>query len=72
MKRNTTLSEYLRKCSKEICADINADLQVLDICISDYFQGSSSPVAAIPLPWAGTQRELAAEVKSQISELEAI
>lgn len=81
-----TLAQYLRKRSKEICADnectdeqhncesyayINADYQLLDLCYPDYFQGSSKPYAAIPLPWTGSQAELEEQVDEQISELTA-
>ena len=75
-----TLSDYLAQRSKEICADnectedehncgsyayITKDGDLLDICIPDYFQGSSEPYAAIPLPWSGTQEELDDEVVQQ-------
>lgn len=81
----STLSQHLRRRSKEICAYngctedehqcqsyayINRECQLLDICASDYFQGSSAPVAAIPLPWTGNQKELKAEVRDQIAEQE--
>ncbi len=80
-----TLAAYLRKRSKEICADngctedehkcesyayVNSDGQLLDICCSDYFQGSSKPVAAISLPWDGTQAELDNEIAEQTFEEE--
>ena len=75
-----TISQYLIQRSKEICADnectddehncesyayITKDGNLLDVCTSDYFQGSSEPVAAIPLPWNGTQEELDAEIAEQ-------
>jgi hypothetical protein len=78
-----TLAQYLKKRSVEICKDnnctednhncesyayINADKQLLDICGSDYFQGSSKPHAAIPLPWTGTQAELEREVDDQCAD----
>jgi len=78
-----TLSMYLRKRSKEICKDnkctdldhfcesyayINKDCELLDICISDYFQGSSNPVAAVSLPWTGNQKELKEEIDEQCWE----
>jgi len=40
-------------------------MRLLDICASDYFQGTSEPHASIPLPWSGTQAELEAEVSEQ-------
>jgi len=78
-----TLSQYLKKMSKEIChrgectedehhcdycAYINSQVQLMDICAPDYFQGSSKPYAAIPLPWSGNQKELEREVKEQCAE----
>jgi hypothetical protein len=78
-----SLAQYLRKRSKEICRDnactedqhncesyayVNKDGQLLDICMSDYFQGSSEPVAAISLPWTGTQAELEEEIAEQTFE----
>ena len=75
-----TISQYLTQRSKEICADnectddehncesyayITKDGNLLDVCASDYFQGSSEPVAAIPLPWNGTQEELDDEIAEQ-------
>lgn len=78
-----TLSQHLRNRSKEICRDngctedehkcesyayINKDCQLIDICMSDYFQGSSKPVAAVGLPWNGTQEQLEAEVAEQCSD----
>mgnify|MGYP001573739038 CR=1 FL=1 len=77
------LSQFLKKRSKEICSDnkcsednhncesyayINKEMQLLDICASDYFQGSSKPYATIPLPWNGTVKELKEQVKDQIFE----
>lgn len=76
-----SLAQYLKQRSKEICADnectedehncesyayITKDGDLLDICIPDYFQGSSKPYAAIPLPWSGTQEELDDEVVQQM------
>ena len=75
-----SLAQYLKQRSKEICADnectedehncgsyayITKDGDLLDICIPDYFQGSSEPYAAIPLPWDGAQEELDDEVAEQ-------
>jgi len=75
-----TLSQYLRKRSKEICIDnectedehncesyayINEEGQLLDICTSDFFQGSSESYAAVMLPWDGCQKDLEAEVEEQ-------
>jgi len=80
-----TLAQYLKRRSKEICelnkctedkhncesyAYINKRGELLDICASDYFQGSSSPCAAIPLPWSGSQRDLMREVKEQCFDME--
>lgn len=71
--KRQNLAQYLRKRSREICRDngckdgnhncesyayITADYRLLDICASDYFQGSSKPHAAIPLPFRGTMTEL--------------
>lgn len=44
-------------------AYINGDLQLLDICLPDYFQGTSESYAAIPLPFYGTDADLAREVQ---------
>lgn len=81
------LSDYLKKRSKEICelnecteeehkcesyAYINAEGQLLDICVSDYFQGSSRPFAAISLPWDGDQKELEEKIAEDISETEEV
>jgi hypothetical protein len=81
----TTLAKYLKKRSKEICADngcteddhkcesyayINRRGDLLDICASDYFQGSSKPYAAIPLPWTGSQRELMRQVREECYDME--
>jgi len=80
-----TLSKYLKERSKEICslngctednhycesyAYINRKIQLMDICSSDYFQGCSSPHAAISLPWHGTQKELKNEVLNQCFDYE--
>lgn len=77
------LSTYLEKQSAEICelngctednhncesyAYINKDLELLDVCYPDYFQGSSKPYAAIPLPWSGTEEELKKEVLEQCAD----
>lgn len=85
LKKRESLSDYLAARSAEICRDnhctednhncesyayINADCQLMDVCIPDYFQGSSKPHAAIPLPWTGTQSELEAEVADQCAEME--
>ena len=81
----TTYAQYLRKRSAEICQDnsckeddhncesyayFNEAGQLLDICASDFFQGHSGPVAAISLPWDGTQDELDKEIEEQIAEYE--
>lgn len=78
-----SLSQYLTQRSREICelngctedehkcesyAYINANVRLMDICAPDYFQGSSAPHAAIPLPWAGSQAELEAEVADQCAD----
>lgn len=77
------LAQYLKHRSNEICqgngctetdhycdsyAYINSDMQLMDICLPDYFQGSSKPYAAIPLPWNGTEEELEEAVNEQIEE----
>lgn len=79
----TTLAEHLQERSKEICADngctednhvcesyayVSSKNQLLDVCASDYFHGSSKPHAAIPLPWTGTQEELEEEIADQCFE----
>jgi len=78
-----TLAQYLKKRSKEICQDngctadqhncesyayINPQLELIDICASDFFQGSSKPVAAISLPWKGAMKDLRKEVEEQTFE----
>jgi hypothetical protein len=75
-----SLAHYLAQQSKDICAMndctedehhcesyayITKDGNLLDICASDYFQGSSEPFAAIPLPWTGTQEELDNDIAEQ-------
>ena len=80
-----TLAKYLKNRSKEIClandcedgdhncesyAYINKHGNLLDICSSDFFQGSSEPYAAIPLPWSGSQKDLMREVKDQCADRE--
>ncbi len=81
------LSQYLAKRSQEICADnecteedhncesyayINEDMELLDLCACDYFQGSSQPYAAIQLPWTGSQTQLRLAVGEQIEEQEEV
>jgi len=78
-----TLARHLKMRSKEICRDngctkdnhncesyayIDREGNLLDICMSDYFQGSSKPVAAISLPWVGSQAELLDEIEEQTGE----
>jgi len=78
------LSDYLKQRSKEICAlntctedehrcevyaYIREDMELLDVCSSDYFQGCSRPHAVIMLPWSGTQQELEEEVQDQCEEM---
>lgn len=78
--KQKTLAQHLKERSKEICAlnkctdeqhnceayaYVRWDMQLLDICISDYFQGCSKPHAAIPLPWKGSLRALRQEVMDQ-------
>jgi hypothetical protein len=80
MKDLTELRDWLAGRSKEICRDnactdeehkcesyayITADGHLLDICTSDYFQGSSKPHAAVSLPWDGTAEELREEIEEQ-------
>ena len=75
-----SLAQQLQASSAEVCglnnctedqhncesyAYITADGQLLDICGSDFFQGSSDPVAAVPLPWQGSGQELQDEVAEQ-------
>jgi len=51
-------------------AYIRFDMQLLDICYPDYFQGCAAPYAAIPLPWTGSQADLEKEVSEQCDEIE--
>lgn len=77
------LSTYLHNRSLQICADnhctedehfcesyayVTAEGKLLDICCPDYFQGSSRPYAAIPLPWNGTEEELKRKIRREIAE----
>lgn len=77
-------AKYLRERSKEICqlnnctedehfcecyAYISHDGNILDICSSDYFQGSSEPYAAISLPWDGNEKQLKEEIKEQCPDV---
>lgn len=80
------LSNYLKARSREICADsgckrgedhrcesyayIDGNLNLLDICVSDFFQGSSKPHAAVSLPWTGCGRDLKREVEDQCADME--
>lgn len=81
------LAKYLAKRSQEICRDngctedehkceayayINKKGQLLDICCSDYFQGSSDLVAAIPLPFYGTAEDIQKEIDDQCFDESAI
>ena len=83
---NQTTAEFLTEQSKKICernncteddhfcesyAYFNKEHTLLDLCYPDYFRGYSGPVAAIPLPWTGTQEDLEAEIDDQIAEEEA-
>lgn len=78
------LAAHLKARSAEICqsnectedehkcesyAYISRD-GLLDICASDYFQGTSKPHAAVSLPWTGTGAELEEEVEGQCLEME--
>ena len=80
-----TLADYLAKRSVEICRDngcteyehkcesyayVDKDGSLLDICASDYFQGTSKPHAAIPIPWTGSQAELEAEIADQCWDMQ--
>jgi hypothetical protein len=75
------LAKYLKKRSKEICRDnkctednhncesyayITEEGDLLDICTSDYFQGSSKPNAAISLPFNGSGQDLKRQVEIEI------
>ncbi len=75
------IAQYLEQESKAICLDnectednhncgsyayINADMNLLNVCIPDYFQGYDGRYAAIPLPWAGSLKELEAAVKNEL------
>jgi len=80
-----TLAKYLKIRSKEICRDnectegnqncesyayIDKRGNLLDICASDFFQGSSEPHAAIALPWSGSQKELMKQVRDDCFDME--
>ena len=77
------LNLYLQKESKNICemnectedahncesyAYINMYGNLMDICISDYFSGSSKPYCAIPLPWDSEENLLQDEILDQCWE----
>jgi hypothetical protein len=78
------LAKYLETRSAEICQSNGctddqhncesyayiSDNGLMDICAPDFFQGSSKPHAAIPLPWSGTGADLEEEVTEQIAEAE--
>lgn len=78
------LAKHLEARGKEICRDNGCTEDehkcesyayisrngLLDICASDFFQGSSKPHAAIPMPWKGTGEELQEEVENQCAEME--
>lgn len=81
----TELANHLKAKSKEICeinqckpddhncescAYITAHGTLLDVCLPDYFQGHSQPVAAVPLPWKGCGRDLKQEVENDIGLLD--
>lgn len=81
--KEQTMAEYLAERSKGICRDNGCTEDqhqcesyayfsqtglLLDVCISDFFQGSSGPVAAISLPWSGTQVELDEEIAWQTAD----
>ena len=88
MKSPQNLAQYLKQRSREICKDngckrgqdhkcesyayITKDMKLLDICYPDYFQGTSSPHAAVCLPWSGGMRELKAEVAEQCWDVEEV
>lgn len=78
------LARHLRRRSKEICAlngctedehncesyaYVRHDMKLLDICISDYFQGCSAPHAAISLPFDGSAEDLLNDVQEQCADL---
>ena len=83
MTKTENLAQYLTRRGAEICRDngcteeehrcesyayINDDMGLMDLCASDYFQGSSGPYACIPMPWHGSYTELRKEVGAQIDE----
>lgn len=76
------LAAELRQRSREICKDngckggehncgsyayIDGDLNLLDVCLPDYFPGTSKPYAAVPLPWEGCGRDLIAAVEDDLN-----
>lgn len=80
--KKETLAGYLRRQSLKICNDngcgtehrcesyayIDSEMNLLDVCAPDYFQGSSKPYAAILLPWPGTQAALEEAVLEECAE----
>lgn len=81
----TELASYLKVRSREICkanqckpdahncesyAYIRFDGALIDVCLPDYFQGSSKPYAAIPLPWRGCGRDLKHETENDCEVME--
>ena len=82
-KKANALARYLRQRSKEICRDnecgeehncesyayIDGEMNLLDLCGSDYFQGTSKPHAAISLPWCEFGGELLDAVLDQCAEM---
>lgn len=72
--RDSECAKALRKGGDHQCGESYAYIdrhgRLLDICASDYFAGSSENVAAIALPWRGSQRELMRQVRDDIGDME--
>lgn len=79
-KLATYLAEQSRKiCASNACTEDEHNCEsyayitrdgLLDICVSDYFQGTSKPHAAIPMPWTGTGVDLWEAVDEQCAEMD--
>jgi len=43
------------------------DVMLLDICLPDYFQGSSNQYIMLPLPWQGTAKDLKNDIEKEVN-----
>ena len=41
------------------------DAMLLDICMSDYFQGCMVEYIALPMPWSGSASDLKADIEQE-------